>query len=48
MTWDIKTSEGNEAEKIKWELVPYTRGLGLDIGCGPCKAFPHFIGVDNR
>lgn len=48
MTWDIKNSEGNEAGKIRWELVPYTRGLGLDIGCGPFKAFPHFIGVDNR
>lgn len=30
-----------------WELVPYTRGRGLDLGCGPSKTFPHFIGVDN-
>jgi ADP-heptose:LPS heptosyltransferase len=31
-----------------WELVPYSRGLVLDLGCGPSKGFPHFIGVDNR
>ena len=30
-----------------WELVPYTRGRVLDLGCGPHKAFPHFIGVDD-
>ncbi len=30
-----------------WELVPYTRGFGYDLGCGPHKAFPHFIGVDS-
>ena len=30
-----------------WELVPYTRGTVLDLGCGPSKAFPHFIGVDS-
>lgn len=28
-------------------IVPYTRGRGLDIGCGPYKAWPHFIGVDS-
>jgi ADP-heptose:LPS heptosyltransferase/predicted SAM-dependent methyltransferase len=48
MTWAKEQKEGNESEKIRWELVPYTRGLGLDIGCGPWKPFPHFIGVDNR
>lgn len=31
-----------------WELVPYTRGFVLDVGCGPSKGFPHFTGVDNR
>ena len=39
---------GHESEKIKWELVPFTRGRGLDIGCGPYKPFPHFRGVDNN
>lgn len=47
MTWDINAPPGNEAAKIRWELVPYTRGRVLDIGCGPWKTFPHFIGVDN-
>lgn len=47
MTWNAEDPQGNEAAKIRWELVPYTRGKGLDIGCGPFKAFPHFIGVDN-
>lgn len=48
MTWSKEGSHGNEAGKILWELVPYTRGFGLDIGCGPYKAFPHFLGVDNK
>lgn len=37
-----------ESKKICWDIVPYTRGLGLDIGCGPTKAFDHFIGIDSR
>ena len=48
MVWDPHTSNGNESGKIVWELVPYTRGRGLDLGCGPNKGFPHFIGVDNE
>lgn len=47
MTWSLETSQGNESAKIRWELVPYTRGRVLDLGCGPFKAFPHFTGVDN-
>ena len=47
MVWTAETSQGNESAKIKWELVPYTRGRGLDLGCGPYKPFAHFIGVDN-
>lgn len=47
MVWKIDDPCGNEAGKMLWELVPYTRGRGLDLGCGPSKAFPHFIGVDN-
>jgi ADP-heptose:LPS heptosyltransferase/predicted SAM-dependent methyltransferase len=47
MTWRIDGPQGNESAKIKWEIVPYTRGTGLDLGCGPWKAFPHFTGVDN-
>src|SRR5574337_251120 len=47
MTWNISDPQGDEAGKIKYLVVPYTRGVGLDLGCGPRKAFPHFIGVDS-
>jgi len=47
MVWDINGRQGNESAKIRWELVPYTRGRGIDVGCGPYKAFDHFIGLDN-
>ncbi len=47
MTWKADDPQGNEAAKIRWELVKYTRGRVLDVGCGMYKAFPHFIGVDN-
>lgn len=39
---------GYESLKIKWELVPYTRGVGLDLGCGHNKPFAHFIGIDSN
>lgn len=45
--WRRDDPQGNENQKIKWDLVPFTRGRGLDLGCGPNKTFPHFIGVDN-
>lgn len=47
MTWRVDDPQGNESGKIRWELVEYTNGRGLDLGCGQFKAFPHFIGVDN-
>lgn len=47
MTWNITDPQGSEAQKVKYDIVEYTRGRGLDLGCGPSKAFPHFIGVDN-
>lgn len=46
--WHAEDPQGNEAVKVRWDIVPYTRGQGLDLGCGPEKAFPHFTGVDNR
>ncbi len=45
--WRAEDPQGNESGKVKWAIVPYTQGQGLDLGCGPNKAFPHFIGVDN-
>ena len=47
MVWRLEDPAGNESAKIKWELVPYTKGRGLDLGCGDAKPFKHFIGVDN-
>jgi predicted SAM-dependent methyltransferase len=47
LTWTPDAPQGNEAAKCKYDIVQYTRGRGLDLGCGPSKAFPHFIGVDN-
>lgn len=47
MVWRAEDPQGAESKKIKHLIVPYTRGLGLDLGCGPWKAWPHFIGVDN-
>lgn len=47
MTWRIDDPQGDESAKVKHLTVPYTRGVVLDMGCGPHKAFPHFIGVDS-
>lgn len=47
MVWDINAPQGNESGKIKWEIVKWTRGTGLDLGCGIQKTYPHFIGVDS-
>jgi SAM-dependent methyltransferase len=47
MVWRATDPCGDESAKIRWELPQYTRGRGLDLGCGPSKTFPHFIGVDN-
>ena len=45
--WKADEQGINEVQKMRWELVPYMRGRCLDLGCGPTKAFPHFIGVDS-
>lgn len=45
--WRLNDPQCNESSKIRWEIVPYTRGQGLDIGCGKFKTFPHFTGVDS-
>jgi len=47
MTWRLEDPQCNESAKVRWELVPYMHGRVLDLGCGPYKTFPHFIGVDN-
>lgn len=47
MAWSLETSRGFESRKIKYLIPRYTRGRGLEIGCGQEKAYAHFIGVDN-
>lgn len=45
--WKIDDPQGNEAGKVAWDIVPFTRGIGIDLGCGPTKCFPHMLGVDS-
>ena len=45
--WRPEDPQGNETGKIKYLTVPYTRGIGADVGCGPHKGFKHWIGIDN-
>lgn len=47
MVWTLETSQGFESDKIAALVIPYTRGRGVDIGCGMRKVWPHAIGVDN-
>lgn len=47
MTWTPDIPQGNESAKVKYEIVPYTRGKVLEVGSGPWRTFPHFITVDN-
>lgn len=48
MSWRQEDPQGNESGKVRWELVPYTRGKVLDLGSGPYITFPHFLRVDNE
>lgn len=47
MVWRAENPEGNEAAKVRFDVVPYALGRGIDIGCGEQKVFPSFLGVDN-
>ena len=47
MAWSPTLQQGNESSKIKYEIVPYTRGTVLELGSGPWRTYPHFITVDN-
>ena len=50
MTWrrDVPPTFIGEANKIKYELLPYVNGDGIELGCGPWKAFAHSIGIDGQ
>jgi len=47
MVWRKEDSQGNESKKIVWEVTPYLRGRGVDLGAGDFKVLPHVISVDN-
>lgn len=47
MVWKIDNPQCNESKKIVWEVAPYLRGRGVDIGAGDFKILPHAISVDN-
>ena len=34
------------ALSIKWDLLPYCYGQGLDLGCGDCRPHDFMVGVD--
>jgi len=36
-----------EVCKIRWEVIGYCHGEGLDLGCGPWKVFSHALGIDR-
>lgn len=47
MVWNKSDPQGNEAAKVKFDLVPYIGNSNIDLGCGPSKVWQNFIGVDN-
>lgn len=47
MTWDKNAPYKAESKKIVWDVAPFLRGKGLDIGAGSFKVLPHIISVDN-
>lgn len=47
MVWRREDPQGDEAAKVRFDLVPYLGQTCLDIGCGPKKVFPFFIGLDS-
>jgi ADP-heptose:LPS heptosyltransferase/predicted SAM-dependent methyltransferase len=47
MVWTADGPQGRESAKIVWEVAPYLRGTGLDLGAGPYRVLPHAITVDN-
>ena len=47
MVWRATDPQCNESKKIVWEVAPYLRGRGLDLGAGDFKVLPRVISVDN-
>ena len=47
MVWRIDAPYVAESKKIVWEVAPYLRGQGLDVGAGDFRVLPHVTTVDN-
>jgi SAM-dependent methyltransferase len=47
MVWSPNGPVGHESAKVRFEVVPYMRGLVLDLGCGDSKVWAKAVGVDN-
>ena len=45
--WNKDQPYQPESKKIVWEVAPYLRGFGLDIGAGSFKVLPQVVSVDN-
>jgi len=45
MVWRATDPQGNEADKVRFDVVPYMGQSNVDLGCGPAKVWPHFLGV---
>ena len=49
MTWKADAPQGRESMKTRRRAVPFTRGTGLDVGCGEGKFMEteFVIGIDS-
>lgn len=47
MVWRVDGPQGAESKKIVWEVAPFLRGRGIDLGSGGFKILPQAISVDN-
>jgi ADP-heptose:LPS heptosyltransferase/predicted SAM-dependent methyltransferase len=47
MVWRAEDPEGNEAAKVRFDIVPFFGNSNLDLGCGAHKVWPNFVGIDN-
>ena len=47
MTWNNDDPQRGESLKVRWDVVPYLDGKGIDIGCGDAKVLPHAVGIDS-
>lgn len=47
MVWKIDDPQGAEVAKIRHLVAQYTRGHGLDVGCGPWPLWPGVTSIDD-